>query len=172
MVDTHTATSWILNLIEVGLNSGLLRLCSHFCGRENWGKEGYRGGDDCVTTSVFDWHSSVVECWNNTHPAAQWALHQEVLVSGVELKCPRGLKIGLEKPLAECSHWEKAWKVSWTPKHDDKWFSTVRSKETHLQLSWWAWSNNHQGGAPLRPGPGQAQCWSPSDLLLLWGYTC
>lgn len=35
--DTHTATSWILNLIEVGLNSGLLRLCSHFCVCVCWG---------------------------------------------------------------------------------------------------------------------------------------
>lgn len=34
MADTHTATSWILNLIEVGLNSGLLKLCSHFWRRK------------------------------------------------------------------------------------------------------------------------------------------
>lgn len=34
MTSTHTATSWILNLIEVGLNSGLLKLCSHFWKRK------------------------------------------------------------------------------------------------------------------------------------------
>ena len=31
VLSTHRATSWILNLIEDGLNSGLLRLCSHSC---------------------------------------------------------------------------------------------------------------------------------------------
>lgn len=71
-----------------------------------------RGGDGYI--AVFDWQSSMVGCWNGTDPAAEWALHQEVFVSGVELRRPDGLEIGLEKPLAECSHWEDTWKLSWT----------------------------------------------------------
>lgn len=68
-------------------------------------KERYRGVDVYMAVTVFDRQSSLVGCWNDAHPAAEWALHQEVFVSGVELRCPGRLEIGLEKPLAECSHW-------------------------------------------------------------------
>lgn len=61
----------------------------------------------CDKTAAFDCYSSGNPC-SRTDPAAQRALHQEVFVSGMELRGPRRLEVRLQKTLAERGHWEGA----------------------------------------------------------------
>lgn len=68
--------------------------------------------------------------WSGSHPAAQWALHEEVFVSGVQLRCPCRLEVWLQKPLAECGHWEHTTKLKCHSMRVTKIFLWVLSKFT------------------------------------------
>lgn len=118
----------------------------------------------------FDRYGTL-KAWSGADPAAQRALHQEVFVSWVELRCPRRLEVWLQKPLPQRGHWTTRENTDSPRPHFDKLsvlFSELQTRP-YLQVNWWVWCNNPQAGAPPHQGPGLVQWWSPSGLHPLWG---